>query len=74
MANGRLNLAQLVRFLVVKLTHLGSNFIFGMSIVFTPNYSLDGRRHYCRQRDALGDRFCESKDQVEPVFQIYSQV
>jgi hypothetical protein len=72
MANGRLNLAQLVGFLGVKLTHLGSNFIFGMSIIFTPNYSLDDRRRHCRQRDTLSDRFCESKDQVKLVFQIYS--
>jgi hypothetical protein len=32
-------LYQLVRFLVVELTHLNSNHKFNMSVVFTANYS-----------------------------------
>jgi hypothetical protein len=40
----RVGLAQMVRFLVVKLTHPGSNSRFDMSIVFTTNYSFSGRR------------------------------
>jgi hypothetical protein len=35
-------LAQLVRFLVVELTHPGSNTRFDMGIVFTANYSFSG--------------------------------
>jgi hypothetical protein len=34
------NLAQLVRFIVVKLTHPGSNHKFDMCVAFTANYSL----------------------------------
>jgi hypothetical protein len=36
---------QLIRFLVMKLTHLGSNLRFDMCIVFMDNYSISGRRH-----------------------------
>jgi hypothetical protein len=36
-------LAQLLRFLMVKLTHLGLNHIFDMSVAFTVNYSFSGR-------------------------------
>jgi hypothetical protein len=35
-------LAQLVRFLVVKLTHPDSNHIFDISVAFTTNYSFSG--------------------------------
>jgi hypothetical protein len=35
----RVSLVQLVRFLVVKLTHLDLNYRFDMSVVFTTNYS-----------------------------------
>jgi hypothetical protein len=45
-------LAQLVRFLVVKLTHLVSNPRFDMGVTFTANYSFSGRRRPRRQRDA----------------------
>jgi hypothetical protein len=45
----RVGLAQLVRFLVVKLTHPGSNPKFGMSVTFTANYSFSGRRRPRRQ-------------------------
>jgi hypothetical protein len=38
-ATCRVSLVQLVRFLVVELTHLGSNPKFDMSIVFAINYS-----------------------------------
>jgi hypothetical protein len=38
-------LAQLVRFLVVKLTHPDSNPISDISVAFTTNYSFSGRRH-----------------------------
>jgi hypothetical protein len=39
----RVNLAQLVRFLVVELTHPGLNPIFDMSVTFTANYSFSRR-------------------------------
>jgi hypothetical protein len=42
-------LAQLVRFLVIKLTHPDLNTRFDMSVIFTANYSLSGRRCPCRQ-------------------------
>jgi hypothetical protein len=51
-------LAQLVRFLVVELTHPGSNPRFDMHIVFMINYSFSGRQRSCRQRGA--DRLRES--------------
>jgi hypothetical protein len=39
----RVGLAQLVRFLVVELTHLVSNPRFDMGVAFTANYSFSGR-------------------------------
>jgi hypothetical protein len=39
----RVGLAQLVRFLVVELTHPGSNPRIDMSVAFTANYSFSGR-------------------------------
>ena len=65
----RVDLAQLVRFLVVKLTHPGLNPRFDMSVAFTANYSFSGRRRLRRQGDALGDRLRESQDQTGSVFQ-----
>jgi hypothetical protein len=40
----KVGLAQLVRFLVVELTHPGSNPRFDMGVAFTANYSFSGRR------------------------------
>jgi hypothetical protein len=40
-------LAQLIRFLVVKLIHSDSNSRFDMCVVFTTNYSFSGRRRPC---------------------------
>jgi hypothetical protein len=37
------SLAQLVRFLVVELTHPGSNSKFDMDVAFKANYSFSGR-------------------------------
>jgi hypothetical protein len=68
-AHDRVGLAQLVRFLVVELTHPGSNLRFDMGIVFTANYSFSGRRRPHRQRDTLADRLRESQDQAGLVFQ-----
>jgi hypothetical protein len=56
----RVGLVQLVRFLVVKLTHPDSNPRFDMGVAFTTNYSFGGMRRLHRQRDALGDRLRES--------------
>jgi hypothetical protein len=39
----RVGLAQLVRFIVVELIHLDSNTRFDMCVVFTTNYSFNGR-------------------------------
>jgi hypothetical protein len=41
---GRVDLAQLVRFLVVELTHIDLNFKFDMSVIFTANYFFSSRR------------------------------
>jgi hypothetical protein len=71
-AISRVGLTQLVRFLVVKLTHPGSNPRFDMGIAFTTNYSFSGRRRPRRQRDALDDRLCESQDQTGSVFRMCS--
>jgi hypothetical protein len=65
----RVCLVQLVKFLVVKLTHTYLNTRFDMSIVFTANYFFSGRRRPRRQRDTLDDRLCESQDQTDSVFQ-----
>jgi hypothetical protein len=61
-------LAQLVRFIVVKLIHLGSNTRFDMSVTFMANYSFSERRRPRRQRDTLGDRLHKSQDQAVTVF------
>jgi hypothetical protein len=66
------SLAQPVRFLLVKLTHLDSNSRFEMIVVFTANYSFSGRQRPRRQRDTLGDRFRESQDQAGSVFRAQS--
>jgi hypothetical protein len=66
------SLAQPVRFLLVKLTHLDSNSRFEMIVVFTANYSFSGRQRPRRQRDTLGDRFRESQDQAGSVFRVQS--
>jgi hypothetical protein len=63
-----INLTQLVRFIVVKLTHPDSNPRFDMSVAFTTNYSFSSRRRPRRQRDALDDRLRESQDQAASVF------
>jgi hypothetical protein len=73
----RVGLAQLVRLLVLKLTHSGSNSRFDMcvvftvnySVAFTANYSFSERRRPRRQRDAIGDQLHKSQDQVGSVFQ-----
>jgi hypothetical protein len=41
----RVTLAQLIRFLVVELTHSNSNPRFDMGAAFTANYSFSERRH-----------------------------
>jgi hypothetical protein len=40
----RVGLAQLIRFLVVELTHPGSNHRFDMGVAFTANYSFSERQ------------------------------
>jgi hypothetical protein len=67
-ASYRVGLVQLVRFLVVELTHLGLNSRFDMGVVFTANYSFSGRQRPRRQRCALGDRLHKSQDQAGSVF------
>jgi hypothetical protein len=42
---GRVSLAQLVRFLAVKLTHLDLNLRFNMCVVFMANYFFSGKRY-----------------------------
>jgi hypothetical protein len=64
----RVGLAQLVRFLVVELTHPCLNPRFDMGVAFTANYSFSGRRRPRRQRDALDDRLRKSQDQAGSVF------
>jgi hypothetical protein len=68
----RVGLAQLIRFLVVKLTHSCSNPKFNMGVVFTVNYSFSRRRRLYQQRYAIGDRLHESQDQVGSVFRMWS--
>jgi hypothetical protein len=51
----RVGLAQLVKFLVVELTHLVLNSIFDMIIIFTVNYFFSRRRRPHRQRVAFDD-------------------
>jgi hypothetical protein len=60
----RVGLTQLVRFVVVKLTHTDSNSRFDMCVAFTTNYSFSGSRRSDRQRDTLGDRLRKSQDQI----------
>jgi hypothetical protein len=60
MSNGRVGLARLVRFLVVELTHPGSNPRFDMGVACTANYSFSEMRRPRQQRCALDDRLCES--------------
>jgi hypothetical protein len=55
-----MDLPQLVRFLIVKLTYSNLNFIFNICIIFMGNYYFSERRYLHRQRDVLGDRFRES--------------
>jgi hypothetical protein len=62
-------LTQLIRFLVVKLTHPDSNPRFDMCIVFMANNSFSGMRRPHRERCTLGVRLRESQDQVDLVFQ-----
>jgi hypothetical protein len=63
-------LVQLIRFLVIELTHPDSNLKFSMNIAFTTNYFFSERRRLRQQRDALGDRLRESQDQVGSVFRM----
>jgi hypothetical protein len=65
----RVDLIQLVRFIVVEPTHPDSNSIFDMVVTFTTNYSFSGRRCPRRQRDAFDDRVHKSQDQAGSVFQ-----
>jgi hypothetical protein len=65
-------LAQLFRFLMIKLTHLSLNSRFNMSVIFTTNYFFSGRRCSQPQRYALNDRLHKSQNQADSVFQIYS--
>jgi hypothetical protein len=58
-SNHLVGLAQLVRFLVVKLIHSDLNTRFDMCVIFTANYSFNGRRRPHRQRDALHNRLHE---------------
>jgi hypothetical protein len=69
---GRVVLVQLIRFLVLKLTHPGLNPKFDMSVIFTANYSFSRRRRPRRQRVALDDGLRESQDQADLVFRMCS--
>jgi hypothetical protein len=42
-------LSQLVRFIMVELTHPGLNYRFDMNVVFTANYSFSRRRYPYQQ-------------------------
>jgi hypothetical protein len=63
-----ISLAQLFRFLVVKLIHTNLNPKFDMGVVFMTNYFFSGRRRLHQQRDDLDDRLRESQDQADLVF------
>jgi hypothetical protein len=65
-----MGLAQLIRFLVVELTHPDLNPRFKIDVTFITNYSFSRRRHPRRQRVTLGDRLYESQDQADSVFQM----
>jgi hypothetical protein len=54
------DLAQLVRFIIVELNHPRSNPKFDMNVTFMTNYFFSGKRRLRRQRIALRDRLCES--------------
>jgi hypothetical protein len=56
-------LVQLVRFLVVELTHSGSNLRFKICVIFMTNYFFSGRQRPYRQRGDLDDRLRESQNQ-----------
>jgi hypothetical protein len=60
-------LAQLIRFLVMELTHSDSKSTFDICVIFTTNYSFNGRRCFHRQRCALSDRLRKSQDQAGSV-------
>jgi hypothetical protein len=49
MLSKMLGLAQLVRFIVLELTHTGLNHRFDMGIIFMVNYSFSGTRRPYRQ-------------------------
>jgi hypothetical protein len=57
------NLTQLVRFLVIELTHPDSNPGFNMNVIFIVNYSFSGMRRPHRQRDDLDDQLHKSQNQ-----------
>jgi hypothetical protein len=61
-----MDLVQLIRFLVVELTHPGSNPIFNIDVTFMTNYSFSRRRRPRRQRVTLGGRL----HQASSVFQM----
>jgi hypothetical protein len=63
-------LAQLIRFLVVELTHSDSKSTFDICVIFMANYSFNGRRCFHRQQCALSDRFRKSQDQVGSVLML----
>jgi hypothetical protein len=46
----RVDLVQLIRFLVVKLNHSDLNHIFDMCVTFTHNYSFSGRQRRIDRR------------------------
>jgi hypothetical protein len=64
--------AQLVRFIVLELIQPDLNIRFNMCVIFMTNYSFSMKRCLRRQRDAFGDRLCESQDQADSVFRICS--
>jgi hypothetical protein len=61
------DLAQLIRFLVVELTHSDLKSTFDICVIFTANYSFNKRRCFHRQRCALSDRLHKSQDQADSV-------
>jgi hypothetical protein len=63
-----ISVCQLVRFVVVELTHPGSNLRFDIGVAFMANYSFSGKRRPRQQRDTLDDRLRESQDQAGSVF------
>jgi hypothetical protein len=69
---GRVGLSQLVRLLVVELTHPVLNTTFDICVVFMANYSFSESRRIRRQRVALDDRVREFQDQTDSVFQMCS--